>query len=272
MGSPEAAIASTSAPYFDQRAATYDAAHDRPGPAREALRSRMVATLELLGDEPGEVLDAGMGPGRLCEALCARGWRVSGVDPAPGRVARARARLPDAVDRLHEGRLEALPFPDASFDAVVSTGAIEYAADRAAAVSELARVLRPGGRAIVTAPNQWALYAFWCTLIAYPGTRVAHRALGRPGHGMPRGPRLWPSSLTRMLLQAGLVPEARRYTSPLIVPPPLDRAAPRLAARLAAAIDPPPAGLRVVTATQVVMSSRRVGQPTRSRYSRTMAA
>ncbi len=99
---------------------------------------------------PGtRLLDAGCGAG-LCALLASlRGARVSAIDASPGLLAIARERLPDADVR--EGDLEALPYPDASFDAVVAVNSVFYAADMAAAMRELARVVRPGGRVVVTA-------------------------------------------------------------------------------------------------------------------------
>lgn len=68
---------------------------------------------------------------------------------SPGLLAIARQRLPGADVR--EGDLEALPFADAKFDAVVAVNSVFYAADMAAAMRELVRVARRGGRVVVTA-------------------------------------------------------------------------------------------------------------------------
>jgi ubiquinone/menaquinone biosynthesis C-methylase UbiE len=82
-------------------------------------------------------------------AASLRGATVTGLDVSAGLLAVARARLPEAD--LREGDLEALPFADASFDAVVAVNSLFYAADMAAALRELARVVRPGGRVVATA-------------------------------------------------------------------------------------------------------------------------
>lgn len=99
---------------------------------------------------PGtRLLDAGCGAGLLALLASLRGSQVFALDASPDLLAVARERLPDADVR--EGDLEALPYPDASFDAVVAVNSIFYAADMAAAMRELARVVRPGGRVVVTA-------------------------------------------------------------------------------------------------------------------------
>jgi SAM-dependent methyltransferase len=108
------------------------------------------AVLDAARVVPGtRLLDAGCGAG-LCALLASlRGAQVAAFDASPGLLAVARERLPDADVR--QGDLEVLPYPDAAFDAVVAVNSVFYAADMAAAMRELARVVRPGGRVVVTA-------------------------------------------------------------------------------------------------------------------------
>ena len=95
------------------------------------------------------VLDVGCGTGAATVAAAARAGpdgRVVGLDPNPGMLAVAR-RHPGIA--WVEGRAEALPFPDAAFDAVVSQFAMMFFDDRVAALREMQRVLAPGGRMAV---------------------------------------------------------------------------------------------------------------------------
>src|SRR4051812_16656416 len=99
---------------------------------------------------PGErVLDVGSGPGFLAAELAADVGPhgvVDGVDVSDSMLAiaaRRPRRAGAAVVRLHRADATSLPFPDASFDAAVSTQVYEYVADIGAALRELARVLRP---------------------------------------------------------------------------------------------------------------------------------
>ncbi|MGV1008612.1 MAG: class I SAM-dependent methyltransferase [Dermatophilaceae bacterium] len=99
----------------------------------------------------GEVLDVGTGPGRLLVELAGRRPDIgaAGVDPSEDMVRLARARLADTAHGradVREAGAESLPFPDGSFDVVVSTLSAHHWADPAAAVAEQARVLRPGGQ------------------------------------------------------------------------------------------------------------------------------
>jgi SAM-dependent methyltransferase len=95
------------------------------------------------------LLDAGCGAGLLALLASLRGARVTALDASAGLLAIVRQRLPGADVR--EGDLEALPFANSSFDAVTAVNSVFYAADMAAAMRELCRVVRPGGRVVVTA-------------------------------------------------------------------------------------------------------------------------
>lgn len=194
--------------FFDARAARYDAAYDARGTPGYALRDRLETVLELAGAGPGDAIDVGMGPGRLIVELEGRGWRTSGVDPSSEMLALAQARLPEARDRLVLGTIEALPFLNGSFDLAVVTGVLEYAQDVEAALGEVARVLRPGGRAIVSSPNWWSISVLVRRSLLYP---LARRA-GRPTPPAPRR-RVRPNELRQLLSAVGLRPTETRLTS-----------------------------------------------------------
>ena len=110
------------------------------------------AVREALALRPGErVLDVGSGPGLLAQEMAAAvgaGGRVQGVDISPSMLAiagrRPGARGAAPID-ARRGRRDLAPFPDRSFDAVVSTQVYEYVADIPAALAEAQRVLAPGG-------------------------------------------------------------------------------------------------------------------------------
>lgn len=106
----------------------------------------------------GTVLDLGCGDGRLTCELARRGARVVGLDVSAEMAAAAGARgLP--VVRATGVRT---PFPAGAFDAVFSNAAIHWVSDHRRLVTELARVLRPGGRLAARfggVGNQWAITA-----------------------------------------------------------------------------------------------------------------
>lgn len=212
-------------PRWEMSARRYDDYFDAAGAHGYVLRARMAAVLGLLaGRKPGDLLDAGMGPGRLCAELHVRGWAVSGVDYSPEMVELAGLRLPEVRERLLVARIEALPFPPESFDAVLATGVLEYA-DMPAALGELARVLRPGGLAIVSYPNPDAVYSILKTRAYYPLVRLVKLLLRRPDRKRPRGHGpVHGNELERLLRAAGLVPMTRIPSGYQLVPAPLDSA------------------------------------------------
>jgi SAM-dependent methyltransferase len=102
------------------------------------------------------VLEIGMGTGNLQIDLSRAGFEVWGIDLSPQMIRQAKRkarRLSLAPFRVCRARAEALPFPDASFDSLVSTFPSEYIA-RPETLSELARVLRPGGTLVIV-PGGW---------------------------------------------------------------------------------------------------------------------
>ncbi|HEX4737460.1 MAG TPA: class I SAM-dependent methyltransferase [Allosphingosinicella sp.] len=96
---------------------------------------------------PVDALDVGCGEGRFCRLLRREGIAATGVDPVSAFIEAARMRDPAGDYRL--GRAERLPFPVDSFDLVVSYVALVDIPDFAAAIAEMARVLRPGGALLV---------------------------------------------------------------------------------------------------------------------------
>lgn len=102
--------------------------------------------LELALAAGGRFLDVGCGEGRLVRMLAAQGMTGCGIDPTEALIDTARQRDPAGDYRVAGG--EALPFSDGEFDLVISCLALCDMPDLDAAASEMARVLRPGGRLI----------------------------------------------------------------------------------------------------------------------------
>jgi SAM-dependent methyltransferase len=135
----------------------YDTSELAQLPAEANLGLGCGAPLGFLALKPGEtVLDLGSGPG-LDVFLAARqvgpSGRVVGVDMTPAMLERARAnaaKIGISHVEFREGRLEALPVESGSMDAVTSNCVINLVPDKRAVFAEIARVLRPGGRLVIS--------------------------------------------------------------------------------------------------------------------------
>ena len=122
-------------------AAAYDAWYDTP-------RGHWIGTTEfrllsgLLRAQPGDtLLDVGCGTGWFTRRFAEEGLLATGLDPNPDWLAFARAKGPPAI-RWITGDARSLPFPDRSFDGVVSVAALCFVDDERQAVAEIVRVAR----------------------------------------------------------------------------------------------------------------------------------
>jgi ubiquinone/menaquinone biosynthesis C-methylase UbiE len=120
--------------------------------------------LEVLALQSGErVLDVGSGPGHYAfEMSSAVGddGRVTGIDNAENSIETAQHRCSGLANvGFHLGEAVALPFDEATFDAVLSTQTFEYLPDVRAALAEMFRVLKPGGRVLIH-DTEWDAWAW----------------------------------------------------------------------------------------------------------------
>lgn len=126
-------------------------------PMVAARRQKALALLEL--DAGESVLDIGNGPGFLTDEIAAAvgpSGRVTGIDRSPNMLALARSRCaPRPQVTFQEADAVEIPFPAGTFDAAIAVQVYEYVPDMAAALRELYRVLRPGGRAVIV-DTDWA--------------------------------------------------------------------------------------------------------------------
>jgi 2-polyprenyl-3-methyl-5-hydroxy-6-metoxy-1,4-benzoquinol methylase len=161
-------------------------------PADFSLRSEFL--LDRVG--PGErVLDVGCGEGRFAAELERAGARVMGIDVAERPLARARALHPRLELRLVDGE-GSWDLGDASFDVVWAGEVIEHVADTAAWLSELRRVLRSGGRLLLSTPAHGPL--------TRAHLAVSERAFGERFHPLGEHLRFYTAStLNRLLASFG---------------------------------------------------------------------
>lgn len=192
---------------------------------------RRQRVLDLLPPRCGRVLDVGCGPGVMVKPILERGGTFEGVDLSPQMVEEARGRYvgwPGVSFR--QGDLETLDLPAQAYDQILCMAVIEYLKDPERAFGQLARLLRPGGEAIVTIPKRWH---FDRIMVAVSGPlRAAGRRLGLGrSDELPRL-RLQPSELDRIARRAGLIPAGGAHYFFKILPYPFPRFAPGLAMRV----------------------------------------
>lgn len=145
------------APDYDDFAATYAAANDTSLFNAWYTRPEM---LRLTGDIAGKrVLDAGCGHGPLMVALRDRGALVTGFDLSPAMIRIARNRLGSVSDVRVADLAAPLPYNDNEFDIVTCSLVLHYVQDWAPALAELRRVLKPGGRLVISIIHPF-VYAF----------------------------------------------------------------------------------------------------------------
>jgi SAM-dependent methyltransferase len=127
-----------------------------------------------------KALDLCCGQGNVSEALIGRGCRVVGADFSSVMLSFARERVPNAT--FVEADAQHLPFGDREFDVVVSNLGVCHVPDQPCALSEVRRVLRPGGRFAMTV---------WCGPDVSPSFEIVYgavRAYGSPHVSAPSGP------------------------------------------------------------------------------------
>jgi ubiquinone/menaquinone biosynthesis C-methylase UbiE len=140
----------------------------------------------LLGSLAGmQVLEVGCGVGHLTRRLAERGVDVVGIDANP------QASEISGSERVRTMQAEDLDFDDRSFDVIISVHALEHIPALEAALTEMARVLRPGGRALFIYPAEpiMGLYAIPTSIILH-GTPFRAREV--------HCQKLWPARLRSM--------------------------------------------------------------------------
>lgn len=166
------------------------------GAITERLERRLM--MQLIGDVAGRrVLEVGCGDGALALELARQGAVVTGVDASEQMLEAARQRARDAgVEvRFQLGAAEALPFPPDQFDLVVAQTILCFVKDGSPAFTEIARVLRPGGRLVIGELGRWSSWAAERRVRAWLGS-----PLWRRGHFRS------PNELRRLAEGVGLVP------------------------------------------------------------------
>jgi ubiquinone/menaquinone biosynthesis C-methylase UbiE len=214
---------------FDSLALEYLRQRDR----QVSFLSQKAIAIDFLADAKGRLLEIGCGPAVMTPELLAMGLEAHGIDVSCEMVRRAGQRMAghplekrcsfsvDDVERLH--------IAEDSYDAVLCMGVLEYLPRYSRALAEIARVLRPGGIAVIALPNRAS--AYHVARDAYRRLRALERRVrGKRSPYRMAHNRCVPWQFDRELKQAGLVKQASRACNFIFFP--LQDIAPGFADRL----------------------------------------
>jgi len=140
---------------FGPLARDYDRWYETPaGQTHDLIQKEDVQRLLQPGRAGERLLDVGCGTGHWSSFFAGLGYRVTGIDIAPGMIEVARAAVPECSFRI--GDVCELPFEEASFDVAASMATLEFIPDPATAVREMVRCVKPGGSLLIGTLNRFA--------------------------------------------------------------------------------------------------------------------
>jgi ubiquinone/menaquinone biosynthesis C-methylase UbiE len=192
--------------------------------------SQKAIAIDLLGEAKGRLLEIGCGPAVMTPELLAMGFEAHGIDVSCEMVRHARQRMAghplEKRCRFSVDDVERLRIAQDSYDAVLCMGVLEYLPCYSRALAEIARVLKPGGIAVIALPNR--VSAYHVARDAYRRLRaLEHRLRGRRAPHRMSHNRCVPWQFDRELERAGLPKQASRACNFMFFP--LQELAPRVA-------------------------------------------
>jgi ubiquinone/menaquinone biosynthesis C-methylase UbiE len=163
---------------FEERAAGYE--QGWLGRLHHEIADRTAALALTSTTPPKRVLDVGCGSGYLLRVLANHfpdAEELAGLDAAPAMIKAATASAGDQRLRFSIGVAEKMPYPDGTFDLVVSTTSFDHWSDQQAGLSECARVLGPGGHLILA--DQFSAWLVPSLIISRRGKARTKRLVNR---------------------------------------------------------------------------------------------
>lgn len=176
--------------FYDVEAGHYDASRyqSKAGQRVDAFHKRILEE-NLFGKLPADarVLELGCGTGRLLRHFSPRFPNFEGMDASGGMLAVAKRAAKSGRASLVQGSAYALPYASGAFDAVYAVLVINLLAQYPAALAEVSRILRPGGRFVFNVPNLHSMYWPGGALVNLRGRTTGRNSAGtRHSHWFTR--------------------------------------------------------------------------------------
>jgi len=176
------------------------------------LARRLEVVHPFFPDMPCRLLDCGCGAGGYLEAFSSLpGIEAHGLEYEAEKVRLARFRNGVNTDQILQGDIQSMPYQDGYFDAVLLNEVLEHVPDQYKGLSEVNRVLRPGGRLLVFSPNRYYPFETHGVHLKRNGKRLPHYvpfipwiplSLGRAVFSYPAR-NYWPGELSALLQHQG---------------------------------------------------------------------
>jgi ubiquinone/menaquinone biosynthesis C-methylase UbiE len=171
----------------------------------------------------------------MTKHIQALGWEYSGTDISEAMIEEARRRAPDASFSV--GNVNHIEAPDNTYDAIVAMGLVEYVEDDAVALKEMRRVLKPGGRLLVSLPNAASPARLWDRLVIVP-LAALRRALGGKSKPNVFHREYLKGAYSRLVTSCGFSDVQATYYNFRVIPRPFDYWFGRLSAAISRALEP----------------------------------
>jgi len=171
--------------FFGDVSGEYYSEYEKNTPDGHSFRVRADRILEMVPSvKGGAVLDVGCGPGIIFKSLKKKGYdTVHGIDVSPEMVAACKERYKSDPDiHIFVGDVENIDVPNNTYDLIIAMGLVEYLEEDSKALSEISRILKPGGVALITYPNIWSPWRLWNRVLkpAFSLVRIIRRKKGKP--------------------------------------------------------------------------------------------
>lgn len=245
--------------FFDSTSDAYLKKYEEITPEGYSFRVRRDKVEQLIQSEKGQnkiVLDIGSGPGIMIEALLKSNFKVVAIDAAPQMIELTKKQFPNVESIVSDARK--ILKPDNTFDVATAMGLVEYFEEDGEFYTEMSRVLKSGGKLLVTYPNVWSPWRLWnrvFLMILRPIRAVLGIDTSKKSNNI-RHKEYTVSAAKKEMEKFGFVIEDALYYNLRLVPYPFDDMFPRFTVKTSAFFERLDRGLFGWMATAFILKAR----------------